>query len=304
MKLSLVIPCFNEAECVPCFYEAVMKLRLACDLEFIFVDDGSSDDTLNQLRVLHEKDVRVRAISFSRNFGKEAALLAGLRMATGDRIVTLDVDLQHPVDLLPQMMSLLDTHQFGSVATRRTTREKHTPIRNFLSNTFYFILKRFSKIETHAGETDYRMMTRQMLDAILELKEVNRFTKGIYAWVGFPTEWLTFETVERSHGTTKWSFLKLLQYSIEGLSAFSTLPLQLSSFAGFSCFVVAFIYLFYVIVKTLFLGENVPGYPTLVCLVLFLGGIQLLVIGILGNYLAKTYLETKQRPVYLIKEEI
>lgn len=304
MKLSLVVPCFNEEACIEPFYNAVSQLSLPCELEFIFVDDGSSDQTFTRMRTLHEKDNGVRALSFSRIFGKEAVLLAGLKATTGDYVVTLDVDLQHPVTLLPEMLSLLKEGQYDSVATRRISREKNTPLHNFLATCFYRILKHISKIETQNGETDYRMMTRQMVNAILTLPEVNRFTKGIYAWVGFKTKWLTFENVERSYGKSKWSLIKLAQYSVEGLSAFSTLPLQISSIIGFFCFVSAFVYLLYVIIKTLLFGEAISGYPTIVCLILFLGGIQLLVIGILGNYLAKTYLETKQRPMYLIKEEL
>lgn len=287
MKLSLVIPCLNEAPCIIPFYEAVTALALSCELEFIFVDDGSTDETFAVIRELHLRDSSVHAISFSRNFGKEAALLAGLKRATGDYVVTLDADLQHPVSLLPEMVTALASGEYDSVATRRLTREKRAVVRNLLSRGFYFLLKKLSGLETYDGETDYRMMSRKMVDAILTLPEVNRFTKGIYAWVGFRTKWLTFETPERIHGQTKWSFCQLLRYSVDGLSAFSTLPLKLSSLVGFLCFFSAFLYLFYVIFKTLIVGEAVAGYPTLVCLILFLGGVQLFTIGILGEYLAK-----------------
>lgn len=303
MKLSLVIPCFNEAPCIRPFYSAVTALSLPCELEFIFIDDGSTDNTLAELKSLSVTHTEVHFISFSRNFGKEAALLAGLRKSSGMYTVTLDADLQHPVSLLSEMLTYLTSGEFDCVAARRITREKGTRIRNCFARCFYFLLHKISKLETLQGETDYRMMTHQVVSSILTLPEVNRFTKGIYAWVGFKTKWLTFENVERVHGKTKWSFFKLLQYSIEGLSAFSTIPLQISSLLGVVCFSSAILYSIYVIFKTIIIGEVVQGYPTLVCLILFLGGVQLFTIGILGNYLAKTYLETKRRPMYLIKEE-
>ncbi len=303
MKLSLVVPCFNEAASVRPFWEAVQALRLPCELEYIFVDDGSKDETLEMLHVLRAQDDTVHYVSFSRNFGKEAALLAGLRASTGEYVVTLDVDLQHPVALLPKMLSSLQDETYDCVAARRTTRKGEPWLRSLFARSFYHILNRFSDIQMQGGETDYRMMTRQVVDAVLALPETNRFTKGIYAWVGFRTRWLEFENIERVTGTTKWTFWGLFRYSIQGLSSFSVAPLQLASVTGLLCCGVALIYLTYVILKTLCFGEPVSGYPTLVSLILFIGGLQLFVIGILGNYLAKTYLETKRRPLYFIKEE-
>jgi len=302
MKLSLIVPCYNEAEAIPLFFDAVKAQPLPIDLEFIFVDDGSKDDTLKIVRALAECAPEVRYISFSRNFGKEAALLAGLRMCTGDYVVTLDVDLQHPVTLLPEMLSALQSKAWDCVAAQRTTRAGEPVLRSLFARLFYDLLNRLSDIEVRSGETDYRMMTRQVVDAVLSLQEVNRFTKGIYAWVGFRTHWITFGNVARSAGTTKWSFVSLLKYSSEGITAFSTVPLQLASAAGALCCVAAFLYMIYVIIKALTVGDPVSGWPTLTCLILLIGGIQLLVVGILGNYLAKTYLETKRRPVYLVKE--
>lgn len=303
MKLSLVVPCFNEARAIPLFREAVRALELPYDLEFVFVNDGSTDESLTVLRQLAESDPTVHYLSFSRNFGKEAALLAGLRRASGEWIVTLDVDLQHPVTLLPEMAELLARGEADCVAARRTTRAGEPPIRSAFARLFYVLLNRLSEVRMRGGETDYRMMTRQVRDAVLALPEVNRFTKGIYAWVGFRTRWLEFENVDRAVGESKWSFWGLVRYSIQGLSAFSAAPLQLASVLGLVCCLAALAYLFYILGKTLLIGEAVGGWPTLACLILFLGGLQLFVIGILGTYLAKVYIETKHRPVYLIQEE-
>ncbi len=303
MKLSLVVPCFNEADSICPFWEAIQALSLPCETEIIFVDDGSTDDTLEKLRMLEKQHPNSRYISFSRNFGKEAALLAGLRATTGEYVVTLDVDLQHPVTLLPIMLEKVMSGEYDCVAARRTTRKGEPWLRSLLAKTFYRILNRLSDIEVRSGETDYRMMTRQVVNAVLTLPETNRFTKGIYAWVGFRTYWVEFENIERTTGVTKWSFWGLFRYSIQGISSFSVAPLQLASVVGLFCCVAALVYLLYVIIKTFCFGETVTGYPTQVCLILFLGGLQLFVIGILGNYLAKTYLETKRRPLYLIKEE-
>lgn len=303
MKLSLVVPCFNEARAIPLFREAVRALGLPYDLEFVFVNDGSTDESLTVLRQLAEADPAVHYLSFSRNFGKEAALLAGLRRASGEWIVTLDVDLQHPVTLLPEMADLLARGEADCVAARRTTRAGEPPIRSAFARLFYVLLNRLSEVRMRGGETDYRMMTRQVRDAVLALPEVNRFTKGIYAWVGFRTRWLEFENVDRAVGESKWSFWGLVRYSIQGLSAFSAAPLQLASVLGLVCCLAALVYLFYILGKTLLVGEAVGGWPTLACLILFLGGLQLFVIGILGTYLAKVYLETKHRPVYIVQEE-
>ena len=303
MKLSLVIPCYNEESCIRAFYEEVLKQSLNCEIEFIFVNDGSKDKTLTVLRKLATEDSRIHYVSFSRNFGKEAALLAGLKHASGDYVATLDVDLQHPVSLLKSMLQAVSNGNYDCAAAQRISRQGEPIFRSLLSRLFYFVLNKLSDIETLSGETDYRMMTRQVINAILSLNEVNRFTKGIYAWVGFRTLWLPFENIERVKGETKWSMWKLFKYSIEGLSAFSTLPLQMASVAGLLSCAGALGYLLYVLIKTFLFGDTVPGYPTLVCLILFLGGLQLFSIGLLGNYLAKTYLETKRRPTYIVQEK-
>lgn len=303
MRLSLVVPCYNEALCVRRFWEAARALALPCEVEFVFVNDGSRDGTLGELRALAAEDPAVRYVSFSRNFGKEAALLAGLRKASGDLVATLDVDLQHPVTLLPEMLGALRSGEYDCAAARRVDREGEPWLRSLCARLFYKLLNRLSEIEVRGGETDYRMMTRQVVEAVLALGEVNRFTKGIYAWVGFRTKWLDFANAERVAGETKWSFWGLVRYSLQGVTAFSVAPLQLASVVGVLSCAAALLYLAYVAAKTILVGEPVTGYPTQICLLLFFGGFQLFAIGILGTYLAKTYLETKRRPPYLIQEE-
>ena len=302
MKLSIVVPCFNEEPCIEAFVRAVDETKLS-DLEFVFVNDGSTDGTLRILRELAEKDVRVHYVSFSRNFGKEAALLAGLRKAQGDLIVTMDADLQDPPNLLPEMVQGIEEEGFDCVATRRMTREGEPPVRSWFARRFYWVMRHFSDVALVDGARDYRMMTRQVVETILSLPEVNRFTKGIYQWVGFDTKWIAFPNVERVAGQTKWSFWKLLGYSLEGILAFSTKPLQVASILGVLCCGFAFLALLFVFARALFFGDPVGGWPSLVCIIVFLGGLQLFFIGVLGAYLAKTYSETKHRPLYFIKEE-
>ncbi len=302
MKLSIVVPCFNEEPCIEAFVRAVDETKLS-DLEFVFVNDGSSDGTLRILRELAETDSRVHYVSFSRNFGKEAALLAGLRKAQGDLIVTMDADLQDPPSLLPEMVQGIEKEGFDCVATRRMTREGEPPVRSWFARRFYWVMRHFSDVALVDGARDYRMMTRQVVETILSLPEVNRFTKGIYQWVGFDTKWIAFPNVERVAGQTKWSFWKLLGYSLEGILAFSTKPLQVASVLGVLCCGFAFLALLFVFARALFFGDPVGGWPSLVCIVVFLGGLQLFFIGVLGAYLAKTYSETKHRPLYFIKEE-
>lgn len=302
-KLSVVVPCYNEAPCVEHFIHAVDAMRMVLPLEFVFVDDGSSDETLEIIKRFAKNDPRIHYISFSRNFGKEAALLAGLRRAEGDLVVTMDVDLQDPPMLLPQMAAAILEEGYDSVATCRSSREGEPPIRSWFARRFYWIMQHCSDVELVDGARDYRMMTRPVVNAICNLSEVNRFTKGIYQWVGFRTKWIAFENVERTAGETKWSFFKLFRYSLEGVMAFSTAPLQLASLLGiFSCG-VALLFLLFVVGKAFFFGDPVGGWPSLACLIIFFGGLQLFVIGILGNYLAKTYLETKRRPLYFVREE-
>ena len=302
LLLSIVVPCFNEEPCIEAFVRAVDETKLS-DLEFLFVNDGSTDGTLRILRKLAEKDSRVHYVSFSRNFGKEAALLAGLRKAQGDLIVTMDADLQDPPSLLPEMVRGIEEEGFDCVATRRMTREGEPPVRSWFARRFYWVMRHFSDVALVDGARDYRMMTRQVVETILSLPEVNRFTKGIYQWVGFDTKWIAFPNVERVAGQTKWSFWKLLGYSFEGILAFSTKPLQVASILGILCCGFAFLALLFVFVRAFFFGDPVSGWPSLVCIIVFSGGLQLFFIGVLGAYLAKTYSETKHRPLYFIKEE-
>lgn len=301
-KLSIVVPCYNEALCVERFVQAVVETGLN-NFEIVFVDDGSRDETLSIIRRLSAQKAFIHYVSFSRNFGKEAALLAGLQKATGDYVVTMDVDLQDPPDLLPKMLNLIETEGFDCVATRRTSREGEPPIRSWFARRFYRLMRLLSAIDLVDGARDYRMMTRQVVEAILAMPERNRFTKGIYAWVGFKTKWLEFPNVERVDGETKWSFWKLFLYSLEGIMAFSTAPLQVASVLGIGCCGVAFLVLLFLVIRALCYGDPVAGWPSMACLIVFFGGLQLFVVGILGAYLAKTYLEAKKRPMYLIKEE-
>lgn len=306
--LSVIVPCYNEEEALPHFLAAIQKAAavlleqygLSC--EFLFIDDGSRDNTLDLLRTYAKEDRRVRYLSFSRNFGKESALYAGLENAHGDYAVTMDADLQHPPSLLPEMFEALQSGEFDSVATRRVNRTGEPPIRSFFAHLFYKIVNRISTTDIVDGAQDFRMMKRPMIDAILSMTEYNRFSKGIYGWVGFKTKWIPCENVERVAGETKWSFWKLFLYSVEGITAFSTAPLAIASLMGVFFCLAAFLWIIAIILKTLIWGEPVAGFPTLACLLLLIGGSIQLSLGILGQYLAKTYLETKKRPVYITGE--
>ena len=302
-KLSVVIPCYNEEEAVPLFYEAFLKETkgMPAEFEFVFVDDGSRDGTLRQFEQLHERDERVHYISFSRNFGKESAMFAGMEAATGDYVAIMDVDLQDPPALLPEMLEAIENDGYDCVASRRVTRKGEPPIRSFFARAFYKLINSISKTEIVDGARDFRLMTRQMVNAILELREVGRFSKGLFSWVGFKTKWLEYENIERVAGETKWSFWKLLLYSIDGITAFSTAPLAIASIAGVLFCVIAFAMLLFFFFKTILFGDPVAGFPATICIILLLGGIQLFCIGILGQYLSKTYLETKKRPIYIVK---
>lgn len=305
-KLSVILPCYNEEEVIPLFYEAVGKvaadMRPELEFELIFVDDGSKDGTLGVIKGLQQADERVRYLSFSRNFGKEAAMLAGMDASTGDFVAIMDVDLQDPPDYLPVMYRHITQEGYDCVASRRVTRKGEPPIRSFFARCFYRLINRMSKTEIVDGARDFRMMTRQMTDAILEMREYNRFSKGIFSWVGFKTKWLEYENRERAAGETKWSFWKLFLYSLDGIVAFSTAPLAISSVMGFLLCLVAVIMLAVVIIKTLVWGDPVSGWPSLACIIIFVSGVQLFCMGILGQYLSKTYLETKKRPIYIVKE--
>lgn len=306
--LSAIVPCYNEEENVPFFYEEFTKNEAffkekEIEWELIYVDDGSKDGTAAEVKKLHEKDERVHLLSFSRNFGKEAAIYAGLNRAKGDYVVIMDSDLQDPPSLLPEMISYME-QGYDSVATRRVNRKGEPPVRSFFARMFYRLMRKISKTEIMDGARDYRMMTRQMADAILEMKEYNRFTKGIFGWVGFQTKWLEFENIERKKGETKWSFWKLLLYSIDGITAFSTVPLSFAAVMGVLFCVLAFVLIIFIVIRTLIFGDPVSGWPSLVCIISLISGVQLFCLGIVGQYLAKTYMEVKKRPIYLVKEEI
>ena len=301
-KLSLVVPAFNESACIDRFVETIFGLGLANPLEIVFVDDGSGDDTLAKVKAQAEKDGRVRYVSFSRNFGKEAALCAGLAHATGDFVVTMDADLQHRPELLKDMVHALEVEGYDCAAACRTTRTGEPPLRSWFAHRFYELMSKYSDVNLKDGSMDYRMMTRQVVEAVLSFSEANRFTKGIYQWVGFRTKWIETENVERVAGETKWSFWSLFAYSVRGILAFSTAPLQLASVLGFGFCVLSFLYMTFVFVKWLCYGDPVGGWPTLMCVVLLLGGLQLFVVGILGLYIAGIFRETKRRPIYIVKE--
>ena len=308
MLISLIVPCYNEEEAMPLFYReasrvaAAMKASHGADFEFIFVDDGSRDGTLRVARELHAKDERVRYISFARNFGKESAIYAGLQASKGDYVAMLDADLQDPPALLPEMLDALLTGDYDCAATRRTTRQGEPPIRSFFARLFYRIINKMSDTEIVDGARDFRLMTRQMVDAIVSMGEYNRFSKGIFGWVGFRTKWLEYTNVERVAGTTKWNFWKLLNYAIEGIIGFSTAPLRLATCLGGVTGVAAVIYGIVVILQKLICGIDVPGYATIIVLILLLGSVQLFCIGIIGEYVGRTFEQTKNRPVYIPKE--
>lgn len=304
-KVSLVVPCYNEEEVLPYFYEEfcrVAKLLEEFEVEVIFVNDGSKDRTLETVKEFAREDERVKYISFSRNFGKEAAIYAGFEHADGDYVAMMDADLQDPPELLPEMLRAVREEGYDSAATRRVTRKGEPPVRSFFARCFYKLMNKISTAEIMDGARDYRLMNRKFVNAIMQMKEYNRFSKGIFGWVGFNTKWIEFENVERKAGETKWSFWKLLLYSLEGIIGFSTAPLALASVFGLIMCVAAFIFLIVILVRTLCFGDPVAGWPSMTCIILLLGGIQLFCIGILGMYLAKTYVETKNRPIYICRE--
>ncbi|MGO2082231.1 glycosyltransferase family 2 protein [Vagococcus sp.] len=304
MLISIVIPCFNEEEMIPIFFQEMEKIRVKhhYNFEYIFVNDGSTDASLEKMRDLANHYDFVRFLSFSRNFGKEAALYAGLKHTTGDLITVMDVDLQDPPELLPDMVTIIQSPEIDCVGTRRSTRKGEPVIRSFFSKKFYSIINRISDTEMVDGARDFRLMTRQMVDAILELSEYNRFSKGIFSWVGFNTHYLAYENVERVAGETSWSFWKLLGYSIDGIVNFSDTPLNLAAFTGlFSCLLSA-IALIFIIIRALIFGDPTSGWPSLVVIILFVGGLQLLSLGIIGKYIGKIFLETKKRPIFIIRE--
>lgn len=304
-KVSLIVPCYNEEESLPYFYEeakSVLDTLIDYDAEFLFVNDGSKDKTLSILKELASKDNRVKYLSFSRNFGKEAAMYAGFCNATGDYVAVMDADLQDPPSLLPEMIKILESGEYDSVATRRVTRKGEPPIRSFFAKMFYKIINKISDADVVDGARDFRLMKREMVDAIVEMSEYNRFSKGIFGWIGYRTYWLPYENVERVAGETKWNFWKLFKYSLDGIVNFSQAPLTIASWMGILLTVLAFIMTVFVVVRRAVFGDPVAGWASLVCIIVFLGGIQLFCFGIMGQYLAKMYMETKKRPHFIISE--
>ena len=306
-KISVVVSCYNEEKALPLFYKEMERVRKQdfeniADFEYIFVNDGSKDKTLEEIKALGQKDNKVRYVSFSRNFGKEAAMLAGLESATGDYVTLMDADLQDPPSLLRKMYDSIINENYDAVGTRRVTRKGEPPIRSFFARMFYKIINKMSDIEMVDGARDYRLMKRQVVDAIISLKEYNRYSKGLFSFVGFKTKWLEYENVERVAGETKWSFWKLFKYALEGITAFSTTPLILASVLGLVFCIISFLAIIFIIIRTLIYGDPTAGWPSLVCIIVFVSGIQLFSIGVIGQYLSKTYLEVKHRPIYIVKE--
>lgn len=303
--ISIVVPMFNEQETIRALYGALKDVAAEMDgysFEFVFVDDGSRDATRRMIKELAGEDERVRYLSFSRNFGKEAALYAGLCNARGDYVATMDADMQDPPSLLPRMMELIEAEDCDNVATRRVTRKGEPKVRSFCARMFYKLMRRMSEIDIADGARDYRLMSRAMVDSVLAVSEYNRFSKGIFAWVGYETRWLEFENVERAAGETKWGFWKLFRYSVDGIVNFSNTPIRLSSYLGLILTAVSFAAIIVEIIRALVFSDPVAGWPSLVCIITFIGGIQLFCMGIMGQYISKTYMEVKRRPHYIVKE--
>ncbi|MCD8151369.1 MAG: glycosyltransferase family 2 protein [Clostridiales bacterium] len=303
-KISLIVPRYNEQESLPIFYLEAGKVvkELGCDYEFIFVNDGSRDDTLSVMKQLAEWDEHVTWISFSWNFGKEAAMYAGFCNADGDYVAVMDADMQDPPSLLPEMLHLLESGEYDSVAARRVNRKGESPVRSWFARRFYRLINAISDADIMDGARDFRLMKREMVEAIIEMSEYNRFSKGIFGWIGFRTCWYPYENVERVAGETKWSFWKLCKYAIEGIINFSQAPLDLASWGGIGMTFVAFLFLIVIVVRRLVFGDPVAGWASTICVIIFIGGVQLFYLGIMGQYIAKTYMETKQRPHYIIAE--
>lgn len=302
--ISLIIPCYNEQDALPIFHSETAKVLngMGCEYELLFINDGSKDETLAILKALAEKDQHVSYLSFSRNFGKEAAMYAGFCNAHGDYIAIMDADMQDPPELLPKMMEILKTGEYDSVATRRISRKGEPPIRSFFARKFYQIINTISDSDIIDGARDFRLMKKEMADAIVSMSEYNRFSKGIFGWIGFRTYWLPYENVERVAGETKWSFWKLFKYAIDGIINFSQAPLSLASWFGMLMTFFSFALLFLIVIRKLAFGDPVAGWASTICVIIFIGGIQLFCLGIMGQYIAKTYMETKQRPHYIISE--
>jgi glycosyltransferase involved in cell wall biosynthesis len=303
--ISIVVPCYNEEETLHILYQELNKVTESMgeyDFEYVFINDGSKDQTLSVLKNLSEETPKVKYVSFSRNFGKEAALLAGLSYAKGDIVATMDADMQDPPALLPELVGYVESGQYDNAATRRVTRKGEPVIRSFFARSFYKLMRHMTDINIVDGARDYRVMNRAMVDAILSLQEYNRFSKGIFAWVGFETKWVEFENVERAAGETKWNFWKLFRYSIEGIVSFSNTPIHMASYLGLGLTGLSVIAIIFVFIRALIFGDEVAGWPSLVCIITFLGGVQLFVMGVMGQYISKTYLEVKKRPHYIVKD--
>ncbi len=304
-KISIVVPMYNEQEALDILYRELKRVTETIpdhEFEYLFVNDGSKDATLDEIRKLAKQDARVRYVSFSRNFGKEAAMYAGLKSASGDYVALMDADMQDPPALLPQMIQMIESGECDNVATRRVNRKGEPPIRSFFAKCFYKVMRKLTHIEIADGARDYRLMSRAMVNSILSVCEYNRFSKGIFAWVGYETRWLEFENVERAAGETKWSFWKLVRYSFDGIVNFSDTPLRISSYLGLLLTGLSFVAIIIEVIRALVFGDPVAGWPSLVCIITFIGGIQLFCMGIMGQYIAKTYMEVKRRPHYIVKE--
>ena len=304
-KISIVVPMYNEQEALDILYRELKRVTETIpdhEFEYLFVNDGSKDATLDEIRKLAKQDARVRYVSFSRNFGKEAAMYAGLKSASGDYVALMDADMQDPPTLLPQMIQMIESGECDNVATRRVSRKGEPPIRSFFAKCFYKVMRKLTHIEIADGARDYRLMSRAMVNSILSVCEYNRFSKGIFAWVGYETRWLEFENVERAAGETKWSFWKLVRYSFDGIVNFSDTPLRISSYLGLLLTGLSFVAIIIEVIRALVFGDPVAGWPSLVCIITFIGGIQLFCMGIMGQYIAKTYMEVKRRPHYIVKE--
>ena len=304
-KITLIVPCYNEEESLPIFYKAASEVTAGLPsyaFDFLLVNDGSKDRTLEVMKELARKDPRVRYLSFSRNFGKEAAMFAGFVNAAGDYVAVMDADMQDPPALLPQMIEILEGGEYDSVATRRVNRAGEPPIRSFFARMFYRIINRISDADVVDGARDFRLMKREMVDAIVSMCEYNRFSKGIFGWIGFRTKWLPYKNVQRAAGETKWNFFSLFKYSIDGIINFSQAPLAIASYTGIVFTVISFVMVLFVFLRRLIFGDPVAGWASTICIILFIGGVQLLCMGIMGQYLSKTYLEVKKRPHYIVSE--
>ncbi|SHJ51857.1 glycosyltransferase family 2 protein [Hespellia stercorisuis] len=304
-KVSIIIPCYNEEEVLNIFYQEMKRVMDSMPeyaFELLFINDGSKDGTLSIMRKLGEEDKRVVYISFSRNFGKEAAMYAGFCNATGDYVAVMDADLQDPPALLPEMVKCLEEEDYDSVATRRVTRKGEPPIRSFFARMFYKIINRIADVDIVDGARDYRLMKRDMVEAIIAIGESNRFSKGIFGWIGFRTKWLPYENTERAAGETKWNFWKLLKYSVDGIINFSQAPIAIASGMGLLFTVISFMMIIFIVVRKLLYGDPVSGWASEVCIIIFIGGIILFCLGIMGQYIAKTYMEVKKRPHFIVGE--